>query len=166
MWYIIHCNNQFCVKNALNNWANRKKSHLPLDMTHILSVFFLKDNSFHMVMDFTPLVMQFVSLRCTPIFLICYIFTKFIFISSFFFKLNIKPLPSGKFLARGNRRRSSVGNRRRSSVGGEALQQLSQRRTSREVIQRQMQLLWSFLLSLVTGLWGILRGDEHLNENG
>ena len=40
VWYIIHCNNQFCVKNALNNWANRKKSHLPLDMTHTDCIFF------------------------------------------------------------------------------------------------------------------------------
>ena len=83
----------------------------------------------------------------------------------FIFQLDIKPLPTGKFWARDNRRRTSVGHGRRSSVGDNDQQHLSHRRGSREDIQLRVKLLLSFLLGLFIGVLGMFEGNEHLIRN-
>ncbi len=77
----------------------------------------------------------------------------------------MKPLPSGKFSARDNRRRTPVSQRRRSSVREEVQQRLPHRRCSCEVIQHHARLCLSFLLGLFTSLLGMFIGREHLKEN-
>ena len=78
------------------------------------------------------------------------------------FQLNIKPLPSGKFRAYDNRRRTSI-QRRRSSARDEGRQQLSQTRGSCEVISfSALKMFSSFVFGLLTSLFGMFsRRNEH-----